>query len=524
MSGFFDLSGFTPHGFCLAWQPGLVWLQATSDLLIAAAYFSIPAAMVYYLRQRTDLAFKSVFILYAAFILACGTTHALGALTLWVPVYWLDGVVNAITAALSVATAVTLWPLLPKALALPSPAALREANEALAREIAARAEALELLSGSEARLYRLYARTPAKLHAVDANGRLLDVSDRWLDLLGYERHEVIGRNIMDFYDPEAAIASQDQMAAIRSGSNLLHAERCMVCRDGSHRQVELTLEPERDTDGHLVRIYASVIDITARRETEAVLAATEERLRHAQKMEAVGQLTGGIAHDFNNLLTTILGSLELLSQRAGLEERNARLLHNALEGGRRAARLVSQLLSFARKQRLAPEALAAGDVVDGIHDLLAQTLGERIKLEVHQPQAPWPALADRNQLESALLNLVINARDAIPNKGTVTIAIANRTLDQPALAPAGGYLFDAPDPPRPGDYVSITVADTGVGMSAPVRARAFEPFFTTKPQGSGTGLGLAQLYGFVSQSGGAVRLQSEPETGTSIEILLPRAT
>ncbi len=527
MNGLSAFSQFTPHGFCLAWQPGLVWLEAASDLLIAGAYLSIPAALVAFLRRRADLAFKPVFGLFAAFILACGTTHILGAVTLWVPLYWLDGVVKAITAVLSVLTAAALWQLLPKALALPAPEELRQANAALAQQVAA-GEAITLrLQESELRQRNLYSRTPAALHAVGADGKLIEVSDEWLTLVGRERSEVVGRPVADFYTAESALESADHLAALRAGSGLLHASRRMLCRDGRIRDVEITLEVERDAEGHLQRALAAVTDVTARKETEAALAAAEERLRHAQKMEAVGQLTGGIAHDFNNLLTTIMGSLELLQQRAALDERSGRLASNALDGSRRAARLVSQLLSFSRKQRLDPVRLFVGDVVDGIHDLLARSLGDTITLEIVCGGQPWPALADRNQVEAALLNLIINARDAIEGQEAgqrrVTIEIANCTLDRAAFAGAHGYLYDTPEPPHPGDFISVTVRDTGTGMTAQVRARAFEPFFTTKPQGTGTGLGLSQLYGFISQSGGAVRLQSSPGAGTQVELLLPRA-
>ena len=523
-----DLSQFTPHGFCLAWQPGLVWLEAVSDLLIAAAYFSIPATLLVFMRRRLDLAFKPVFALFAAFILACGTTHILGAVTLWVPLYWLDAGTKAITAGLSVATAIALWPLIPKAMALPSPDTLRQANTAMAQQVAAGAAVAARLQESEARQRNRYSRTPAALHAVGADGRLIDVSDRWLDLVGHERHEVIGRPIADFYTPESALEAMDHLAALCAGSGLLKAERRMLCKGGRVRDVELVLEVEHDQDGQLQSTLAAVTDVTARKEAQAALVAAEERLRHAQKMEAVGQLTGGIAHDFNNLLTTIMGSLELLQQRATLDERSGRLAANAMDGSQRAARLVSQLLSFSRKQRLDPVRLVVRDVVGGIQDLLARTLGDSIRLDVIQDEEPWPALADQNQIEAALLNLVINARDAIDGAATgpriVTIRIANLTLDRAAFTGPGGYLYDAAEPPRPGDYVAVMVSDTGMGMTAQVRERAFEPFFTTKPQGAGTGLGLSQLYGFISQSGGAVRLQSQPGAGTQIEMLLPRAS
>ncbi len=514
MNTLLDFSRFTPHGFCLAWQPGLIWLEGGSDLLIALAYFSIPAALVVFLRRRRDLAFKPIFGLFAAFIMACGATHLFGALTLWVPAYWEDGITKAITAVLSVLTAATLWPLLPKALALPSPTELRRVNQALGHQVEVSARATARLRDSEARLRVLYARTPAALHAADAEGTLLAVSDRWLELLGYVRDEVIGHNIAEFYTPESCRKARELMVDLQAGARQFFAERQVRCSDGRILDVELLSDVERDGAGRVQRVMVVVTDVTRRREAEAALQATEARLRHSQKMEAVGQLTGGIAHDFNNLLTTIMGSLELLERRANLEERSRRLVDNALDGSRKAARLTSQLLTFSRQQRLSPEPLVPGEVVGGIHDLLARTLGDRIRLTVWSDAESWPILADRNQVEAALLNLVINARDAIPADGNVTIEIGNRRCEQES---------SGLDVLRPGEYGVLAVIDDGCGMSGDVRARAFEPFFTTKPPGAGTGLGLSQIYGFVTQSGGGVRIETAPGCGTRIEMLLPRA-
>jgi PAS domain S-box-containing protein len=512
------IADFTPHGFCLAWDPGLIWLQAGSDLLIAAAYYSIPAALLIFLRRRRDLAFRPLFGLFAAFILACGTTHVLAVVTLWQPLYWLDGAIKAVTAALSVATAIVMWPLIPRAVSLPSASELRALNDQLAHEVGERDAAVLKLRESEGKLRQLYARTPAVLHATDPRGVLLDVSDRWLDLFGYARPQVIGRNITDFFAPEQRGAVATHLAALGAGRGALHTERMILCSSGEVRITEAVHELEYDSAGRLLRVLVALTDVTARKQAEAALQASEERLRHAQKMEAVGQLTGGIAHDFNNLLTTVMGSLELLDRQAILDPRGKRLAGNALEGTRRAARLTSQLLTFSRRQRLAPEALAPANVVAGIHDLLMRSVGERITLGL-VPPAPgqWNLLADRNQLEVALVNLVINARDAIETSGTVTIEFANRSLT------AADIEHLTPDAVAPGDFVSITVTDNGRGMPPDVLARAMEPFFTTKPAGAGTGLGLPQTYGFVSQSGGAITLASTPGSGTSVELLLPRA-
>lgn len=237
----------------------------------------------------------------------------------------------------------------------------------------------------------------------------------------------------------------------------------------------------------------------------------EARLVQAQKMEAVGQLTGGIAHDFNNLLTAVVGSLDLLLRRTD-DEKLRRLAGNALQAAERGATLTSQLLSFSRRQRLSPSPVQPNQIVSGMGDMLARTIGPQVRVETSLEPDLWRALADPTQLEVMLLNLAINARDAMPAGGRLTIATKNIEKVPPAL------LAEL----SPGQYVSITVSDTGTGMSPSVLAKAFEPFFTTKGQGKGTGLGLAQLYGFAKQSGGTARIKSKEGEGTTVTIYLPR--
>jgi nitrogen-specific signal transduction histidine kinase/CheY-like chemotaxis protein len=265
--------------------------------------------------------------------------------------------------------------------------------------------------------------------------------------------------------------------------------------------------PLRDAEGAIVGALSTVRDTTERHRLEEVL-------RQSQKMEAVGQLTGGIAHDFNNLLTIILGNLETVQRRLPPRGDLYRFIDSAVRGAERAAMLTQRLLAFSRRQPLAPRPLDPNRLVGGMSDLLLRVIGERVAVETVLAGNIWHISADANQLESAILNLAVNARDAMPDGGKLTIETANATFDEgdPGADPelAGGQ------------YVMIAVRDTGQGMTPEIRAHAFEPFFTTKETGRGSGLGLSQVYGFVKQSGGHVVLGSEPGEGTAVRLYLPR--
>jgi signal transduction histidine kinase len=240
--------------------------------------------------------------------------------------------------------------------------------------------------------------------------------------------------------------------------------------------------------------------------------ATEAALRQAQKLEAVGQLTGGIAHDFNNLLTVVIGNLLLAIGRAGENSTSLPLLQGALRAAERGVALIQRLLAFARKQRLDPRSVDLGDLVSNIEELLRRTLGTRIPLAIAGDANVAPARVDANQLELAILNLTINARDAMSGGGTLRIGFENRR--------AG---CGSPPELSPGDYVVVSIKDTGTGMDEATLARAFDPFFTTKEIGSGSGLGLPMVQGFAAQSGGAVHIRSKPGQGTTVELWLPQA-
>ena len=363
---FLAIRGLPPHGYCLLWEPELIWSHVVADTIIAAAYFSIPVVLWRLLRMRRDIEFGWMVGLFAMFILACGMTHVMGILTLWVPAYGWEAVIKVVTAAASLGTAALLVPLLPRLVAIPSPAALQAANEALMRA----------------------------------------------------------------------------------------AE-----------------ERER----------------------------TEAMLRQAQKLEAIGQLTGGVAHDFNNLLGIVIGNLDRAQRKGGETDAGRQAIEQAIAASERAAKLVHQLLAFARQQPLQPRPHDLNAIVGDVCEMLGHTVGSGIALRMDLDAALPRAVVDRNQIENAIVNLGINARDAMPDGGTLTIS--TRQLDDGRL--------------------ELAVTDTGEGLDAETLAHAPEPFFTTKPVGKGSGLGLSQVLGTVEQLGGTMEIASIPGTGTTVRLFLP---
>jgi PAS domain S-box-containing protein len=358
---------------------------------------------------------------------------------------------------------------------------------------------------------RMWNSSPDLIAMIDTRGFFLDVNPVWFGVLGWEREQIIGKRIDALIHPEDQASAEEALS--RATVGVLPTFECRVRHaDGTYRFVAWTAAPAAQT------IFAFGRDITGDRERAAALAMAEEQLRQAQKMEAIGQLTGGIAHDFNNMLASIYGSIQLMQRKlaAGRQDGLEKLLDRAAASSQRAAALTQRLLAFARRQALETRRVDVRALIDSLADMMTSTLGPHITLRVQHVDDPWPARIDSAQLESALLNLVINARDAMPDGGQVTLEVANRRLDA-AYAASQSEL-------APGEYVAVCVRDDGVGMPAAVMARAFEPFYTTKPIGQGTGLGLSMVYGFVKQAGGHARIDSEAGRGTTITLYLPRDT
>ena len=355
---------------------------------------------------------------------------------------------------------------------------------------------------------RLWQTSQDLLAVVDRNGIFKAVNPAWTSVLGWQPNEVIGRTHLSFVHPDDRRGSQNALGHALDGPLRPFENRCLH-KDGTSRWVGWIATPENGL------VYATGRNITLEKEAAAELAATQEALRQSQKMEAVGQLTGGIAHDFNNMLAVVMGSLELLGRRLPSDDaRSKRYLDAAAEGAKRASLLTQRLLAFSRQQPLQPEAIDANKLVSGMSDLLRHSIGADVRLETVLAGGLWRTYADPNQLENIVLNLAVNARDAMPEGGRLTIETQNAHLDDRYAASHPGMTA--------GHYVLIAVTDTGTGMPADVIEKAFDPFFTTKVVGKGTGLGLSQVYGFVKQSGGHVKIYSEIGQGTTIKIYLPR--
>ncbi len=349
---------------------------------------------------------------------------------------------------------------------------------------------------------------------VSLDGAWLEVNNAICDLLGYSRVELSGLTFQDVTHPDDLESDLELLRSTLLGERQSYQlEKRYIRKDGAVVWILLSVALIRDEGGLPQFFVSQILDLTERRRAE-------EQLRHAQKMEAVGQLTGGIAHDFNNLLTVVIGNLEMLERGPSVADGEAspRRVGAALEAARRGARLTGRLLAFARKQPLDPKPVDVNDLATGLGPLLARTVGEGVDLRYDLQAGLWHTVADPVQLENALLNLVINARDATQGRGAVLgLRTRNRRVYRPSSEPAERGV-------PPGEYVVATVSDNGTGMSAEVVRRASEPFFTTKGAGRGTGLGLSMVAGFVEQSGGHLTIQSATGRGTEVRIYLPRCS
>jgi PAS domain S-box-containing protein len=400
------------------------------------------------------------------------------------------------------------------------PAPILALADAIARPVALAIDRRRLIAAQRASLEQLRLLEMAVSRLTDmvmitadpggdpAAARIVYVNDAFVRLTGWSREEAIGARPQMLNGPETSREELDRIAAALRRGESARTELVAYTKAGATIRLELDVAPIPDSAGRVSHWVTVERDVTERRKVE-------ERLRQSQKLEALGQLTGGVAHDFNNLLTVILGNAETLADELAGNERLRRLAAMAATAAERGAELTDRLLAFARRRPLEPKVVDLAALLAGMDGLLRQALTKRVELEITAERGLWPALVDPGQLEGAVLNLAINARDAMPKGGRLTIALANASLDA-AGVPAGETI-------APGDYVVLSVTDTGTGMAPEVAERAFDPFFTTKKVGKGSGLGLSMVYGFVIQSEGHARIETSPGKGTTVRLYLPRA-
>ncbi len=540
-------SDFMPHGTCYFWNPPVLWLNVVSDGFITAAYYAIPVLLIIFFRKRKDISFRWIFVAFAVFIVACGTTHLMGIWTVWHGAYRLDGLIKAITAAASIVTTVMLVPLLPTLVDIPTPDAFSTTNRKLRDEIDRGRETARLLErqasllelAHDAIIVRkldgtiifwnrgaelMYGWTKSEAEGEGTHSLLKSVFPQPLEeiekqLNSQNRWE--GEILHTRRDGTVVVASSRW--APREGDQPGEVEVMEINRDITERQ--RIKQQLREANEQLERRVAE--RTTTLQETAASLERSNEELQQqmelsrkledqliqSQKMEAIGRLAGGVAHDFNNVLTVILGYngmvMEELKDQPRLLERAAEVQHAA----ERAASLTKQLLAFSRRQILQPAILDLNEVVRNMEKLLRHVIREDIDFATRLDPALASVRADPTHLDQVIMNLVINARDAMPGGGKLTVETANVVLDESYGQSHAGIVA--------GQYVQMAVSDTGHGMTQDTQRKIFEPFFTTKEVGKGTGLGLSIVYGIVKQNGGDIWVYSQAGKGTTFKIYLP---
>ncbi|MBW8889667.1 MAG: response regulator [Fibrobacteres bacterium] len=481
-------SSFMPHGHCFFWTPDILWLHVIGDAVTATSYYLIPFALVYFVWKRRHLPYPSLFIMFGIFILACGTTHIMGVVTLWHPLYRLEGVIKVVTAIASIATTIALYPVIPKALRLRTPEELESINVQLAEKN------WELAAGRES-FRNIVERDPGGIVVLAMDGTIVFANPSSRQYLPGTPADPVGGRVPEA--PGGGAAAEFTYGADSEGPLIAESWISETQWQGLPAQ--------------LVHLR----DITARKRTEAALRLSQEQLQQAQKMDAIGRLAGGIAHDFNNLLTAINGFTSLSLVKLPAENPVREHLIEVARAGERASQLTRQLLAFSRKQLLSPQSVDLNKVVAEMGNMIRRIIGEGFTVATRLDPDLAPIRMDPGQLEQIIINLAVNARDAMPDGGELLIETAGFAFTTGMIGALDSF--------RPGNYAMLAVSDKGQGMSPEVMARLFEPFFTTKAPGKGTGLGLSMVYGIVKQSEGHIMVTSEPGRGSTFKLYFPLA-
>jgi PAS domain S-box-containing protein len=540
-------SAYMPHLYCYLGGTSLAWTHAIADSVIAFSYLVISGTLAYLIyRGQSDLPFHGLVLAFALFIIACGSSHVIEAVTIWIPVYVLSATIKVVTAIASIATAVMLPFVVPDVLSLVRAArssearrvlseavlierdaaqqALKQSNAALEQRVVDRTAQIimakevlegevidrrrneEMLRQSEERFSKAFCSNPLPMTiSTETEDRYMDVNDSFLALVGCDRSRVIGHTMSElgiWVNPQDRVT---MMNGLRDHGRVIGLPAQIRVRTGVVREASISAEQ--------IELLGQLCVLAVTQDTTEV-KRLQTQSEQAQRMEAIGHLAGGVAHDFNNLLGVIMGYSDLSIDKLGPELSVAKYFLQIKKAAERGAHLTRQLLAFSRQQVVSLRVLDLNAVINTASQMLSRVVREDIIL-AYQTSVPLGSVrADAGQIEQVLLNLVVNARDAMPDGGTITIETVSVELDEKYRL---GH-----EPVIPGEYLMLSVRDTGCGMDEPTKARIFEPFFTTKQPGKGTGLGLASVYGIVKQSGGYVWVYSEVGRGTTFKLYFPR--
>jgi len=513
---FFDYDQFMPHGMCYLWKADILWASVISDVVTALAYYSITAAVIMFVIKRKDLPYPWFFILVGSVIfMACGTTHLISAVVIWEPIYGISAIAKTVTAISSLATGIVIWFVLPFFLSLRSPTMLEAtvkirtneletSNESLNKEVEEHKVARQSLVQVKNYLHNIIDSMASVLIGVDLDGKVTQWNAAAQKATGISMEDVIGMPLAQAY-PRLSEETAGIQDAINSRQQWNDPNRSFH-QDNMTCYEDLTVYPliANGVEGAVIRLD----DVTEK-------VKLEQQLRRVQKMDAVGQLTGGIAHDFNNILAIILGNVDLLEMCVVDDDKVLKRVQTIKKTAERAAALTKQLLSFSREDPDHVSVVNINQVIDGMENLIARPLTPEIEIKHHLASDLWVTELDSGKLEDAILNMVINARDAMPTGGNLVFETLNCTFDELFCSQNPGF--------KVGDYVQLAISDNGVGMSLRVQEHLFEPFFTTKEQGKGTGLGLAMVFAFLKRSHGHIKVYSEVGHGTTFNLYLPKS-
>jgi PAS domain S-box-containing protein len=537
----FSENSFTPHGFCLAWEPLVLWLHVISDSIVALAYYTIPFAVLYFMARRRDLAFRAIFALTGTFILACGTTHVMDVVTLWYPVYWLDGIIRAFTALVSIGTAAAIWLVMPKALALPSMAQLEEANLRLQHEIAQREQAEAALREANSELERRVARRTAELETevgqrrrteeilraseqrwrsmfeasavgialTDRNRRFVAANQAFQRMVGYSEQELCALGPVEITHEDDRAQTAEMLDDLLSGRRPDYdVEKRYRCKDGNVIWVRVSTAQAPGPDSRLPGIPTIIEDITERKRAEGALQEARDALYRVTRLTTMGELSASIAHEINQPLSAIVANgaacLNLLSEPAPDVEEAREAITDIISDGRRASAVLGRVRQLVKKS--VPER-ASVDINDAVIEVLSLARQELQRSQIAAKLELAPDLpsvqADRIQLQQVVLNLVMNGIEAM--RGVIDRARVLRIRSEIV----------------PPENIAVTIEDTGTGFGNNGLDRIFETLFTTKEEGMGMGLSISRS--IVQSHGGRLWAAPGNGCGAAFSFTLPAA-